>query len=401
MLKLKQGKTLCKKFYKIICQNFVTGLLLGAGAIAVAGLLSLCILLFKLKQEYRQFLSAADLTHPELKQIVSDALEQHNQFVQKQIQLQSQTQDQSQALNTNFLLLGVDQVANRGGDPLLTDTMLLLNLDPKQQQVTALSLPRDLWLEAYKTKINALYTYGQDRFPQQPEKFPTRVISNLTQIPIDYTVVLSLSQLAELIDLVGGIQVNVPQAFVDREFPRSDVNLEEVTDPEQLYTTVEFRAGKQTMQAERALQYIRSRHSQNEQGTDLARGQRQQQVIQALLGKLTQPQLYLQQPSLAAALIRYYQNNFAQYVPLADALALGLNLSGIGRIKQQAAVSELTRTPKPSLPELQFESVSLPVYPEENAVLYHPPQATFYQQQWVYTIHDKQKFAEYVGTALE
>jgi anionic cell wall polymer biosynthesis LytR-Cps2A-Psr (LCP) family protein len=92
----------------------------------------------------------------------------------------------------NILLLGTDALANREGDPVLTDTMILFSLNLTNGTLTAISLPRDLWSVEYKTKINSLYEYGKDRYPDEPERFPTEVITQMTNVPVHHTIVLSL-----------------------------------------------------------------------------------------------------------------------------------------------------------------------------------------------------------------
>src|SRR5579859_1629097 len=59
--------------------------------------------------------------------------------------------------HVNFLILGTDSLTNRGHDTVLTDTMLLVSLNLKTGKIAMFSMPRDLWNEDYKTKINALY----------------------------------------------------------------------------------------------------------------------------------------------------------------------------------------------------------------------------------------------------
>ena len=65
---------------------------------------------------------------------------------------------------TNFLILGI-----RGENPSevadLTDTIILASYSHQQEQLTLLSIPRDLWVNSLKTKINAVYHYGQQRQP--------------------------------------------------------------------------------------------------------------------------------------------------------------------------------------------------------------------------------------------
>ncbi|MBD3279186.1 MAG: hypothetical protein GF390_00560 [Candidatus Pacebacteria bacterium] len=294
---------------------------------------------------------------------------------------QSQQQAQKLAGPVNLLILGTDSLAQRGDVPPLTDTIMLVKLDLKTGQISTLSLPRDLWNQTYQTKINALLAYGEQRYPKQPELFSQEVIADLTQVPIDHTLVLNLNDLQELINLVGGIEVKIEQGFTDEQFPRPDVDITTETDPAKLYETVTFATGVETMSGERALKYIRSRHSDDKQGHDLARSQRQQQVIQALVTKLQNLKYFANHPDQAGLLYRFYLDHFAVYLPMEQLLAIVYQLA-------------------PQQNHLTINNHQLSIYPDEqNGVIYHPPQWQ-YQNQWVYIIRDQQQFQDFINNKL-
>jgi len=281
---------------------------------------------------------------------------------------------------TNFLILGVDSLETRGDAPALTDTMMLVSLNHLTGEIKTVSIPRDTWSETYTTRINALYFYGQDRYPNKPETFPTQVIQDLTDIPIHYTVVISLDQLGELIELVGGVTVTVPEGFIDPQFPRTDVDVTIERDPAKLYQTIEFKAGEQLMNGQRALEYVRSRKSLGETGTDTARTARQQQLIAALLAKLTNSET-LSNPTLLGHLYFYYQQTFNQYLPLTKAIALGKILL-------------------PVKDSLTFSGQNLGIFPEDpQGSLFHPDPRR-YTGQWLYIIQNPDTFRSEVRQKL-
>jgi LCP family protein required for cell wall assembly len=282
----------------------------------------------------------------------------------------------------NILILGVDQVSNRQGDPLLTDTMMLASINTSTAQINLLSLPRDLWLPDYQTKVNALYFYGQDRYPTEPQRFTSEVLSQLTQIPLHHTLVITLDQVANIIDLLGGIEVDVTTGFTDPEFPRTDVDIRVVTDPKLLYKSITFETGKQTMSGERALQFIRSRHSGDDQGTDQARGYRQQQVLEALLQKILSRNT-LSDPQKVGTLLNYYRQNFDQSLPLTQLIALAKNLV---LAKQTQNIS------------LHKDNLSVQTA-TESGVITHPPIIET-QNQWSYVIVDEAAFKNEVWQKL-
>ena len=283
----------------------------------------------------------------------------------------------------NLLMLGTDSTTERGDVPPLTDTMMLVSLDLKQGAINTLPLPRDLWNEGYQTKINALLAYGYERSPDNPQQFPQAVIGEMTQVPIHHVVVLSLDQLKTLIDLIGGVEVTVKQGFIDTQYPRAGVDITTERDPTVLYETISFEVGEQTLTGERAMQYIRSRHSEDEQGHDLARGARQQQVIEAVIAKLTNPKLLITQPKLAGGVFRFYQENFGQVLPLPELVS---------------TAKALLRAENP----ITFQSFQLLDIDDDstNGVIDNPPISRAYQNQWVYIIPDQEKFESQIQQAF-
>jgi LCP family protein required for cell wall assembly len=278
----------------------------------------------------------------------------------------------------NILVLGVDSLDTRGEVPPLADTLMLASINTNSGKIKLLSLPRDIWSEAYKTKINALIAYGTERSPETPQQFPQQVIEDLTAIKIHHTIVLSIDDLAESINLLGGVEIEIPQGFIDSQFPRTDVDITVETNPTKLYETIEFKQGKELMNGDRALKYIRSRHSDDLQaGTDLSRGQRQQQVIQAIFYKLKDWKQLAESPQQAGKLYKYYDQKFNQYLSIKELISTGKVLY-------------------PHLNEIDFVSNSLSIYPEDqNGVIYNPP-IRQYQGQWVFEIRDLEKFRQEV-----
>lgn len=282
----------------------------------------------------------------------------------------------------NILILGTDALDNRAGDPILTDTILIASVNTQNAATSLLSFPRDLWNETYQTKINALYFYGQDRYQTEPERFTQEVITEMTGVPIHHTVVVSLDQVADLIDTLGGIEVSVTTGFTDTQFPRDDVDIRTVTDPALLYETITFESGLQTMNGKRALAYIRSRHSGDDEGTDQARAARQQQVIAALLEKVMSKEV-LTNPAKVGELFAFYNLHFASKLPLSQIIALGKKLY------QQR--SDLT---------FALNRANLSVAENgQPGVITHPPLSQT-QNQWAYIITNGEAFKDEVWQKL-
>ena len=261
---------------------------------------------------------------------------------------------QSDRGRSNFLILGIDSLPGRQSAPPMTDTILLVSIDLPEQKIYTLPLPRDLWDDYYQTKINALYAYSRQQFPDDPFKLPREEISRLAQIPIHHTLVVSLSQISQLIDILDGVPIQVEKSFTDRHFPKPNVDVTKEHDPAKLYMTVEFSAGTEIMSGERALIYMRSRYSDDpEQGNDLAREKRQQQVVQAIIQRLQDRQILFSAAKLGR-LYRFYNQNWRSSLPLSEIIALAKKLYPWQKIT--------------------LNNQQLTVYPDDpEGAIYHPP----------------------------
>ncbi len=280
----------------------------------------------------------------------------------------------------NFLILGVDSLVSRPGSPALTDTMMLLSLDIKTGKISTLPLPRDLWSSKYQTRINALYFYGQERFPTEPQKFVQETIQELTGVTIHHTVVISIDSVAEIIDMIGGVEIDVKTGFTDSQFPRSNVDVTVVKDPAKLYQTIVFEAGPQTMDGERVLQFIRSRKSGDDQGDDIARAERQQLVISALIKRSQNFELLKEEKTLAE-LYKYYNKNFSQQFSVQE---------GVATIRELLPVKS----------NISFNGHSLSVFPEDpNGVITNPPTYK-HKGEWIYEIRDEDNFRNEIQDKL-
>ncbi len=281
---------------------------------------------------------------------------------------------------SNFLILGTDTVPNKPNAPVLTDSVLLVSLNSNNGEINLISLPRDLWIDAYQTRINALYYYGQERYPTQPELFPTEVVAELTGLPIHYTLIISLETLSQMVDALGGIEVEVAASFTDTQFPRDEVDVRAEQDPTKLYKTITFTQGIEHMSGSRVLEYARSRYSNGETGTDLNRSERQQAVIAGIMNKLSKPSVMLD-PNTAAKIYLIYDQQLATAVPLIDIVVF---------LKQLFPLRD----------QIVLQSHHLAIYPdEENGVIEHPPMKTT-QGQWIYQVRNPELFQQEIYDKL-
>lgn len=193
-----------------------------------------------------------------------------------------------------MLLLGVAGGKHEG--PSLTDTIIFASIDAEQNKVVLISIPRDLWIENLKARINVAYAKGGLSLVQS-------VVSKVVGKPIDYVLRIDFDGFEKAIDLLGGVDVDVSSTFDDYEYPvfgkeddpcgHSDQELKALaTASSQLdsfpcrYLHLHFDKGLQRMDAETALEFVRSRHATGAEGTDFARSKRQGELIRAIKDKV-------------------------------------------------------------------------------------------------------------------
>jgi polyisoprenyl-teichoic acid--peptidoglycan teichoic acid transferase len=169
----------------------------------------------------------------------------------------------------NILILGSDKRPDLKGDPGRSDTTMLLRVDPDNDAIALLSLPRDLKVNipGYGvSKLNDAYTVGG------PPK-TLKVVHQLTGIDINHVVNVDFAGFEQAINAIDCVYVDV-----DRRYFNSNEGL--ATD--QLYAEIDIQAGYQMLCGERALQYVRYRHTDN----DIVRAARQQDFLREARAKL-------------------------------------------------------------------------------------------------------------------
>jgi LCP family protein required for cell wall assembly len=181
---------------------------------------------------------------------------------------------------TDILLLGTDHARLPGRESAnRTDSITLLRVDSGSHRIAYLSIPRDLRVDIPghgSAKVNAAMQLGGP-------VLAIRAVRELTGLPVNHLAVVDFSQFQDLIDKLGGIDVNVPERIVskfDCPYPTNERCAR--------WDGWRFAKGKQHMDGHRALIYSRVRKNElNPADTDFSRTEHQQQVLQAVAGKLT------------------------------------------------------------------------------------------------------------------
>lgn len=217
----------------------------------------------------------------------------------------------------NILLLGM-RGENVPGGGTLADTIMVVSIKPETNQVSFLSIPRDLYVDnpnlGAKSKINAVYSYGQQDGKNNGIGGMKEVVGKVVGQEIHYAIVLNFKGFVDLIDKLGGIDISLEKPFEEA----MQFNEERVCDAyvftkptgnfEYKYHTrkdgskyvaatyklctnpnvecggdFKLPAGEQTLSGEKALCYARSRVT----SSDFDRARRQQVIIEKIIQKAT------------------------------------------------------------------------------------------------------------------
>ena len=182
----------------------------------------------------------------------------------------------------NVLLLGVDSLPWRPAT--LTDTMMVVSLDPVGKTVSMLSVPRDLIGvpmsdgDKYGPKLNSLMSFADrnpDEFPEGGIAALQDAIGTLLEIDIHYYAKMDFYGFVEMVDAVGGVEVTVEEAWDDPLYDGFGLDKRGYA----------IEAGEHVLDGENALAYARARRGQGE--SDFTRAGRQQEILIALRDAVT------------------------------------------------------------------------------------------------------------------
>lgn len=202
----------------------------------------------------------------------------------------------------NVLIIGIDVTLGDKRQVLnvsRSDSLILTSFDPERRRMYAVSIPRDTRVEipGHGTdKINAAYAYGGPRLT-------TRTVEKFLGVKIDFYVKLGPQSFMNLIDAVGGVDIDVEK---DMKY----------TDTWAGYT-IDLKKGFQHLNGQQATGYIRFRHDAL---GDIGRVERQRKVMQTLLHKMKQPSTVLAAPKLLEA---FSENTQTDLTP-AELMTLGV-----------------------------------------------------------------------------
>jgi LCP family protein required for cell wall assembly len=260
---------------------------------------------------------------------------------------------------TNILLMGQGNEDHDGID--LTDTIMVASID--HSSVVLLSLPRDLYfLHTEKMGAAKLNTFWRDyRITLQREGKPREQASMLSlkevtkevgvalNLPMHYAMKVDFTAFEEIVDALGGVDIEVPEAIDDLEYPGLNYSFE----------PFHIEAGLQHMDGKTALKYARTRHT----SSDFDRSARQQVILQALSEK-ARSSGFLTKPRKISALLSILSEHLETDLTLREMISL----AGIGM-----------ELPRENVVSMQLNNVNglygEPIWP--GGFLYAPPRDLF------------------------
>lgn len=265
----------------------------------------------------------------------------------------------------NVLLVGAD--SGLGYNHSLTDTLMLVSVDPVAKTVDMLSLPRDIARfplyggGTFSGKINSLASYAEahrSEFPDGGFGTLTREVGYLLGTSVHYYAYVDLSGFQAVIDAVGGVDIVNPKQISDPGYGFPD-------------GTHGFflAAGPHHLTSKLALAYVRSRNGPGD--NDFTRARRQQGLLTALKSQLIRPENLANLPAILAALANAVQTSYpADGVPDLLLLAKQIPESGVtGYVlgppyARQPAVS--TGTYQLIIDEARFAALSIRLFGSES-----------------------------------
>lgn len=178
------------------------------------------------------------------------------------------------------LALGADE---RPGSPGRSDSIMLVSFHPAEYRLRVLSIPRDTWARIPGhgwDKINHAYANGR-------ETLSVKTVEELLAIPIDHYVVVSMEGFRNIVDILGGVDIEVDH----------DLKYHDPFDQPPLH--IDIKAGRQHLDGTTALHFVRYR---NDSMSDWGRMKRQQAIIRALIEQARRPQNLVRLPAVIARL---------------------------------------------------------------------------------------------------
>ncbi|MFP5343049.1 MAG: LCP family protein [Candidatus Limnocylindria bacterium] len=204
----------------------------------------------------------------------------------------------------NVLVVGIDSSESR--QTALTDTLLVVSVDPHDGSIAMVSFPRDIADfelpdgRTFRGKINSLLTWARnhpEEFPEGPLPTLAGALSHLLGVPIQYYAAIDLDGFRQMVDSVGGVTIDNQTVINDPTYGWADGRM-----------GFRLSVGEHRLDGEQALAYVRTRKGVGD--SDFSRARRQQQLLLALRQEITTSNTLLRIPELTRAIGQTIDTNF-------------------------------------------------------------------------------------------
>lgn len=195
---------------------------------------------------------------------------------------------------------GLDRRPDQTGEPVRTDSLMLVSVDPTRNSIGLLSIPRDLWVripeQEEHDRINRAFFLGESRATGYGPRLLQQTVSWNLGMRIHNYVLVDFQAVIDLVDHLGGIEIAIDYTINDERFP--DMNYG--------YDPFYLPAGRHVLDGRDTLRFARTRHGNN----DVRRAERQQMILFAIRERIQNInflQLIGQAPALLATLGEHVQ----------------------------------------------------------------------------------------------
>ena len=198
------------------------------------------------------------------------------------------------------MIMGVDI---RKDDVGRSDTLMIATIDPRLDQATLLSIPRDTRVKIRGhgyDKINAAFAYGGVELAES-------TVENFLGIDIDHYILINTNSFVKIIDAIGGVNIDVEKRMFYEDPWDDDGGL-----------VIDLYPGEQHMDGKTAVTYVRYRDSEG----DIGRVKRQQAFMEACMNKVTSPEIVPRIPKIVREIIDAVETDMSlrQLLELAGSL---------------------------------------------------------------------------------
>lgn len=186
----------------------------------------------------------------------------------------------------NILVLGLDQLEN---EPARADSIMVMSINQDTDEVAMVSIPRDSRVEIPgrgKDKLNHAMVY------KGGITLMKATVEELLGVPIHHYVYTNFNGFIKIVDILGGVEIDVPRRMVYDD----------------IYYPIDLKAGKQRLNGNQALQFVRFRADAE---GDFGRMRRQQEFIRAVAEETLRPKTLLKAPQLLEQAARHIRTDMS------------------------------------------------------------------------------------------